>query len=518
MARAPSSSSKSKSWRSDAPRGQFSSTHLGRAPRQSTPACAPPPRSARAATQRRHVATPHILLDAVPEHRRPSRSQILLEQPACARPPRSARAATAAPPPSAAHSPRRSSAAQHRRQPQRHLAHRSASLRPSSDRSAATAGSLRPILLGSISPARARPERRRTSSLRARVGRLAYLRLAQPSSCRDALRVSSARCQSVSSQSRARPRPSLPAAFSDPPAPCTQADPQTSSPPCAAARAAARATAARAAHTAARAARRGARPRARQRPIASVSQAEDYLAVTELQRRGQKSPPMITALVLDAWLRAPPPRMAVGDVRPRGASAASSAPPSSCARTRPLGRRRPLPERPLQRARRARRSAATRRRRSRSRPTRWRRTATPTPSTRASATSSSASSTSCCASSATRSGCARTGARLPAARRGGAAADAGDVRRHARLARRRGGALRPRRPVLPRRPPPRRLARRADVQLADQRVRQGGRREARGVGGQVDAAALAAPHPRHLTTRCSTPRRARATSPSPTRR
>ena len=165
-------------------------------------------------------------------------------------------------------------------------------------------------------------------------------------------------------------------------------------------------------------------------------------------------------------------------------------------------------------ARAARRSAATRRRRSRSRPTRWRRTATPTPSTRASATSSSASSTA--AARARRpEAAARGGARLPAARRGGAAADAGDVR-HARLARRRGGALRPRRPVLPRRPPPRRLARRADVQLADQRVRQGGRREARGVGGQVDAAALAAPHPRHL--QLAARRRGARGQPHPRRR
>ena len=62
---------------------------------------------------------------------------------------------------------------------------------------------------------------------------------------------------------------------------------------------------------------------------------------------------MITALVLDAWLRAPPPRMAVGDVRPRGrvggvVRAAKQLRSHTPARPPPT-----LPERPLQRARRA---------------------------------------------------------------------------------------------------------------------------------------------------------------------
>ena len=62
---------------------------------------------------------------------------------------------------------------------------------------------------------------------------------------------------------------------------------------------------------------------------------------------------MITALVLDAWLRAPPPRMAVGDVRPRGrvggvVRAAKQLRSHTPARPLPT-----LPERPLQRARHA---------------------------------------------------------------------------------------------------------------------------------------------------------------------
>ena len=50
---------------------------------------------------------------------------------------------------------------------------------------------------------------------------------------------------------------------------------------------------------------------------ASACDRREDLAASRLTHEGSHTT-MITALVLDAWLRAPPPRMAVGDVRPRG--------------------------------------------------------------------------------------------------------------------------------------------------------------------------------------------------------